>query len=181
MKNRIIYRSSAVCCLLLCAALFLLSCAPSPPDYFAFRGQSATAELRGELFGKSFCAKLILSPQESGCAASLLYLSLGEIRDLQISALYGADGETAGEGSVTLGGVSHSCEPAALQGLLAPAAALLTLCEPSSVTHQTGEYTLAFADGSVLTLGEDGIPRGVHTEKVDFWVVWWENAENLGK
>ncbi len=180
MKKRKFHRLFAVCYLLLATIIFS-ACATAPPDYFAYREKNATAELRGTLFGKSFCAKLTLSLQEAGCSAGLEYLSLGEIQDLQISALYKREGEPIGEASVALGGVAHTCEISAMQGLLSPVTTLLSLHDPSSVTHQAGEYTLCFEDGSRLTLDALGIPKGVHTETVDFWVVWWENAENQGE
>lgn len=180
MKKRKNHRLFAVCWLMLAAIVFS-ACATAPPDYFAYREKSATAELRGELFGKPFCAKLTLSLQEAGCSAKLEYLSLGEIQNLQISAFCNRDGEPIGEASVALGGIAHTCDASAMQGLLSPITALLSLQAPASVTHQEKEYSLGFEDGSRLTLDARGSPKSVHTETVDFWVVWWENAEISGE
>lgn len=181
MKNKPFLVLSALVCALLCLSLCLTSCSPSPPDYFAFRTKAASAELKGVLFGKEFSAKLTLTPQDSGYAVTLSYLSLGTHEELHISVLLDGEGHGKSEASVSLAGLSVSCEPEAVQGLLAPVTALFSRGEPSAVTRQEDSYILRFENGSVLTLGEDGLPRRVHTENVDFLVVWWENAENFGK
>ena len=181
MKNRRFFRLFALCCISLALALGLLSCAPSPPNYLAYQKKGMTAEVKGELFGSSFCAKMTISPQEAGYEATITYLSLGATQDLSLSALYASNGEPTGKVSLTLGTHSSTCAPAAVQGMLSPVTALLSFGDPASVLRESDRYVLRYEDGSELTLKSDGTPSCVHTKTIDFWVVWWENAEKTNE
>lgn len=181
MKKRSFLGLFAPLTLLLCLALFTVSCAPAPPDYFAFRQASFCAEVRGTHFGKHFCAKLTILPQSDGYDATIEYLPPSETQGITLSVRYAKNGEAEGEVTVTMGKLSNTCEPSAVEGLLMPLSVLLRDCNPASVTHKDGIYTLTFEEGTHLTLGKSGIPQAVHTETVDFWVVWWENVEKIGK
>jgi len=181
MKKQTAKGVSVLPILLFCLLFLLASCAPNPPDFFAYTAQAASAELSGTLNGKPFCARITLLPGENERQAEIEYTALPELQGLLISVHLDISGQPIGSAHVTYGGLSHTQDAASLAGLLAPLAALLTSQEPASVSYSGEEYTLTFESGGSLTLSGEGIPRRVCAKNVDFWIVWWENAEQSAK
>lgn len=177
MKIKTVRFTSVFLTLSLCFSCFFCSCAPSPPDYFAYTERQISAELAGSLYGKEFSAKIAWHAGEGGRIATIEYLKLTELQGISVCARFDEEGQPKGQADVTFQSLTHARTASSVAGLLTPLAALLAVREPSTVSYSEEEYTLTFENGDALTVNKEGIPQRFHAQNVDFWIVWWENEE----
>lgn len=176
MKKRTVIALFLLATLLISGAVFVCSCANSPPDFFAYTQKAATAELSGSLMGKPFCAKISFTPNDTGFGAKIEYLQHPAVGGLSLTAQLDSKGRATQSVQVSGKGITHKQSAASLSGLLSPLCSLLEAHEVLAVSYDKSAYTLTVGGGS-LTVNQEGIPQQWHSETVDFWIVWWENEE----
>ncbi len=175
MKNTIRY-GRILLLLWLAVCLFLSSCAKNPPDYFAYREKSFTAELRGERNGSAFSVWVRAVPKASGTSLSLRYLAPSSLADITVEAEVGQKGELLKDADISCGSVVHTCPAVSLEGLLAPLLRLLAGEEVVSVSRTEEGYVLTLPSDRRLTLSHEGVPLRYADAVLSFEVVWLEIA-----
>ena len=164
--------------ILLVVMLLLVSCSPSPPNYFAYTEQSLRAELRGKLHGNDFVALLELKHDPNGLKGGshirIEYLAPESMKGIMVLAPL-----DTGEGifaTATLGELSLRVLRESVAGWLLPADLLLALRDDpiERVERREEGFFLTFEEGITLLVDREGMPLALRSDAVDLKVVWWE-------
>ena len=141
-----------------------VSCAPSLPAPDGGMTGSFSAELAGELYGVSFCARLEVTEEETGRKIRLEYLSPPALEGLILETVAGEEGVT-----LTLGEQRLETTAAAVAGWLLPAEALLLVGEepPLSVERNgEGSYRFVLPGETIFTVDPKGIPQSLSSPNI---------------
>lgn len=177
LKKRVLLGLFAVCICLLSACKSAM-----PSNCFGYREQNFCAEVRGELNGIAFCARISSAEEGTGRKIAVEYLPTGSknasksLANLQVTAY--ADKEGA---CVLLKGaelkyrdLALSAEPVLVQGLLSPISALLCASSVAAVQRVEEGYRLTLENAAELTLDDSGNVQAYSSKNLYFFVVWWE-------
>ena len=155
--------------------LFLLSaCHTDVPDFFAFREQRFSAEIKGSLRGQEFCARI-----SSDCGADgkksicIEYLSPASLCGVTVSASLCENGR-AEDCRISFGELSFELPSEKENKLLDPILALFADKEAQTVEKRTDGYHVTLSGGQRLVLSSEGIPVEYASDTLFFDVVWWE-------
>lgn len=149
--------------------LMLVGCRSAIPNYFAYRENDFSAEVRGELHGMVFSASISFEETDDGASQTVNYIGDGALSGVRVVC--------TGEGAcIEREGVSIPCGADELSGLLAPLEVLLTEAEILAVKKEGKNTVLTLSQDTFLTLNENLIPCAYSSPELCFDVVWWENA-----
>ena len=146
-----------------------VSCAPPVPSPDEGMQGAFSAELAGELYGVSFCARLEVAVGEEGRRICLEYLSPPALEGLILEKYAGGESVTLTQGEQRLETTST-----AVAGWLLPAESLLSVGEepPLSVERSgEGNYRFALSGERILTVDPEGIPQSLSSPNVSLSVL----------
>ena len=167
---------------LLFSLLFSLSCASSVPSYFAYADAFFSAEVRGELYGRAFCARIERRPckeSPNGAEVSVCYLAPTDLAGIGVVAAQAGEEVSSQTALATLGELSLSVGRESVEGWLCPIDRLLALRQTpiAEIARQDSGFTLRLSDGSILKIDDNGTPLSLDAGDLKYEVVWLEWLE----
>ena len=162
---------------LLLITLLLPSCTTAK-SYYEYTQTAFSARVEGTLNGVEIQAKIAAVPCDGGFFMEVEYLAPDTLAGLSLTGSCTQQGKAVGEITYRFFGKSGTSDAAVCKDLLLPVTALLNVQDPARVERNEEGYLLSFSENSLLQLNEDSIPTRIHSNNVDFWVVWWDFQSN---
>ncbi|MBQ9759758.1 MAG: hypothetical protein IJW16_00255 [Clostridia bacterium] len=144
-----------------------LGCGAITPNYFSYRDQDFSAEVRGEVNGVAFAARITYSVGEGGAKRMVEYVGTGNLAGITVVALPNGSAELEREG------VTVASERGMLAGLLLPIDSLLADSELASVRKDGERHLLTLQDGACLTLDNALCPLAFQSSSLSMDVIRW--------
>lgn len=151
------------------------ACQTTPPDRKKLLSTPFCAEIKGEVRGVEFVAKIEGEGKDGEVLIS--YLSPDPLSGLYVRAHLDAGGSLGERVEVGQGETKAELPRAGAEGLLLPFSTLLSHVQEDAASLQKeerGGYCFTFADGTRLSVSEEGIPQALTSSELSYQIVWWE-------
>lgn len=168
--KRVIYCFFA---LIFCLAV-TCGCQKTPPNRQAALDAPFSAEIQGEMRGVEFAAKIEGEGREG--ELSITYLTPDPLSELCVRAHLRTDGSLDENAEICRGDMTAELSLASVEGLLLPLSILFSHAQiyADTVQKSEGGYQFVFADGTRLSVSEEGIPQALTSTEISYQIVWWE-------